>query len=209
MSQAHLTNEPPAEPGPAWDIARMFPNQGHWTEADYFQVSDRNWLVELANGRVEVLPMPNYVHQLIVLFLIDQIRAHLHGPVRLGFAIMSPMPMRLGPDHFREPDLLVMLQAHRDRMLPTHWEGADLVMEVVSDSNRARDLVVKRHEYATAGIPEYWIVDPQTQTITVLTLDGETLTYIEHGLYARGERAASRLLEGFGVDVSAVLDVRP
>jgi Uma2 family endonuclease len=209
MSQLETTiSTPPAESGPAWDIARMFPNQGHWTETDYFQVSDRNWLVELAQGRVEVLPMPNVLHQLILAYLYEALRAHL-TPARRGTVLFAPLSIRLGPGHIREPDLALMLREHADRILASHWEGADLVLEVVSDSNRSHDLVVKRGEYATAGIPEYWIVDPQNETITVLALEGEVLTYTEHGVYGRGERAASRLLEGFGVDVSAVLDVRP
>jgi Uma2 family endonuclease len=49
------------------------------------------------------------------------------------------------------------------RVTDEYWEGADLVMEVVSshDEDRRRDLVVKREEYARAGIAEYWIVDPE------------------------------------------------
>lgn len=49
-----------------------------------------------------------------------------------------------------------------------------LVMEVVSGGpqDRKRDLVIKRAEYAAAGIPEYWIVDPESRRITVLTLVG-------------------------------------
>ena len=54
-----------AEPEPAWDIARLFPPQGQWSEEDYFAL-DTNRLVELSDGFIEVLPMPTMVHQLIV-----------------------------------------------------------------------------------------------------------------------------------------------
>ncbi len=71
-----------------------------------------------------------------------------------------------------------------------------------------RELVEKRREYAEARIPEYWIVNPFTETITVLVLDDNpsAAVYAEYGDFGRGERAASRLLDGFGIDVDAVFD---
>jgi Uma2 family endonuclease len=78
-------------------------------------------------------------------------------------------------------------------------------MEVVSegDESRHRDLVTKRDEYARAGIPEYWIVDPELGRITVLAL--EETSYAVHGEYSKGQQATSKLLPGFTVDVSAAL----
>ena len=67
-----------------------------------------------------------------------------------------------------------------------------------------RDLVEKRFDYAEAGIPEYWIVDPRDETITVLVLEGDA--YVEQGAYARGDMATSPLLDGFAADVAAVFD---
>ncbi len=80
--------------------------------------------------------------------------------------------------------------------------GADLVIEVVSDDAPMRDLQTKRHEYAQAGIPEYWIVDPRKRKISVLHL--EEHAYVVSGDYGPGEQALSVLLSGFGVDVTAV-----
>ncbi|MCY3813619.1 MAG: Uma2 family endonuclease [Gammaproteobacteria bacterium] len=59
-------------------------------------------------------------------------------------------------------------------------------------------------ELADGRIAEYWIVDPERATITVLSLRGHE--YSEHGLFASGEVATSPLLEGFGVDVAAAFD---
>ncbi len=89
---------------------------------------------------------------------------------------------------------------------PRYPEGADLAMEVVSEGeeDRHRDLVIKRQEYATAGITEYWIVDPREPRITVLTLEGQA--YRVHGIFTPGERATSILLPGFEVDVEAVFN---
>ena len=74
----------------------------------------------------------------------------------------------------------------------------------MSEEKPERDLIDKRGDYAEAGVPEYWIVNPQTDTITVLCLRGDA--YEEAGAYRRGESAPSVLLAGFSVDVAAVFD---
>ena len=68
--------------------------------------------------------------------------------------------------------------------------------------SRTRDLVDKPVAYARARIPEYWIVDPQEQTITVLSLSGRS--YKVHGVFRPGQRAMSKVLPGFSVDVAEV-----
>lgn len=80
----------------------------------------------------------------------------------------------------------------------------DHSIEVVSRDDPQRDLVTKRNEYAQAGIPEYWIVDPQTETITVLRLDDAR--YVEHGVFGRGEVATSAHYAGLQAPVGDVLD---
>ena len=77
-------------------------------------------------------------------------------------------------------------------------------MEVVSPDNPDRDVVDKRLDYAEAGIPEYWIVNPLDETVTVLVLaDG---TYREHGVFRPGAHAGSAVLSGFSVDVRESFD---
>ena len=75
---------------------------------------------------------------------------------------------------------------------------------MVSEDKPERDLVDKRGDYAEGGVPEYWIVNPQTETITVLRLRGES--YEEAGIYRRGESATSVLLGGFSVPVTPVFE---
>jgi Uma2 family endonuclease len=88
-------------------------------------------------------------------------------------------------------------------MRQLYWDGADLVMEVVSPDDPARDLETKRREYAQAGIPEYWLVNPLDETIMVLTLLENASVYEVHGVFDRSSVAESVLLPGFTVDVDA------
>ena len=184
-------------------VRDVLPPQGAWSDEDYLWLTDRcNRLIEFTDGRVQELPMPTFTHQAVLLALYRLFHDHL-AP-RGGVAMVSPLRMRIRAGKFREPDLLLLLDRSDDRCRDRYWEGADLVVEVVSPDDPDRDLIEKRADYAEAGIPEYWIVDPRHATITVLALRGDA--YAEHGAWGRGDSAASRLLEGFAADVAAVFD---
>jgi len=184
---------------PAWDIAYLFPPQGQWTEDEYLAL-DTKRLVELSNGRLEVLPMPTTSHQFLVVYLYGLLLTHI-TPGQLGTVLIAALPVRLWRGKIREPDVVFMLKEHASRIGEKFWKGADLVMEVVSEGakDRQRDLVKKRREYARAGIPEYWIVDPFEKRITVLKLAGKE--YVVHGEFSPDDTASSALLAGFTVDV--------
>jgi Uma2 family endonuclease len=189
---------------PVWDIARFYPLQGSWTEADYFSLESNsgNWLIELNNGCLEFPPMPDPFHQDIVDFLFTAFKAYLKDR-QFGRAYFAPLPIRLWPGQIREPDIAV-LAYHRLKNKRRAPDGADLAVEVVSpgEEARERDLDTKRREYAKAGVREYWIVDPEEGTITVLTLSGKS--YKVHGVFKNGDEATSKLLKGFKVAVRDV-----
>lgn len=119
-----------------------------------------------------------------------------------GTVFYAPLRLRVGPRKFREPDLLLVCSADDPRRGNEYWEGADLVAEIVSPDKPQRDYVTKRADYAQAGITKYWIVDPQTMTITVLRLTDDE--YVEHGVFGRGFTATSALLTHFAVSVDEV-----
>lgn len=194
---------PPAEPGhPAWALATLFPGQGDWTEDDYFQLETGHF-VELANGFLEILPMPTWLHQRIVAWLFLRF-SEWNAVHRLGEVLFAPLPLKLFPGTIREPDLLVIEHSPQGRSREKYPTSALLLVEVVSDcvDARQRDLVTKRTEYARAGIQEYWIVDPLERSVLVLRLDGTG--FREHGRFGPVEQATSDVLAGFTVDCDQI-----
>jgi Uma2 family endonuclease len=102
-----------------------------------------------------------------------------------------------------EPDLVVVLREHADRIGRQAIEGApDLVVEILSPGTAKRDLVVKRKQYEEAAVPEYWIVDPESQSVEVLAL--EHARYARAGLYRRGDLLKSRILSDLEIQLSSV-----
>lgn len=184
-------------------VLEVLPRQGAWGEEQYLWLTDHtNRLIEFSDGSLEVLPMPTDRHQTILLVLYESIRTYLQ-PVG-GKVLVAPLRLRIRERKYREPDLLLLRDAGDPRRRDRYWIGADLVVEVVSPDKPERDLVQKRDDYAAAGILEYWIVDPRSETINVLHL--ESGAYVEHGVFGRGAPATSVLLAGFAVDVDAVFD---
>jgi Uma2 family endonuclease len=181
------------------------PIQGMWTEEQYLKLTDHTRsLIEFTDGYIEVLEMPTDRHQLILALLYELFVAFIRPAG--GRVLFSALRMQVRPDKFREPDILLLVDAQDQRRQNRYWLGADLVVEVVSPDDPERDTVEKVADYAEANIPEYWIVNPIDETITVLTLDGTA--YRPHGVFRRGEQAASLLLKTFAVDVAAVFDAQ-
>ena len=204
MSTAANPASPPCS-SKQWNdlLAEIIPRQGEWSEEQYLVLTEHtNRLVEFTDGFVEVLPMPSDLHQAILGFLYLTFLAFLQP--RGGKVQFAALRLRIRAGKFREPDLLLLLSAGDPRRQDRFWTGADLALEVVNPKKPERDLIDKRADYAEAQIPEYWIVNQQTETVTILRLDGAA--YTEVGTFRRGESAAEALLAGFAVDVAAVFD---
>lgn len=152
--------------------------------------------------------MPTKTHQQLVHAILSLLLEFLRA-TRAGDAVAAPYRMRIREGTFREPDIVVYTAEHLQRFGERFGEAADLVVEVVSDdaSSRARDYEDKRRDYADAGIPEYWIVDPTTHRVLVLSRITDSTgrgSYEVAGEYQPGQMATSHLLTGFSVDVTAL-----
>lgn len=194
-----------ASSAPQWKdvLEELLPPQGQWSEEEYLVLTaHRNRLVEFTDGFLDILPMPTEKHQSILKFLF--LAFFSFSEPRGGKVYFAPLRLRIRPGKFREPDLLLLLSAADPRRQNRFWLGADLALEVVSEEKPERDLVEKRHDYAEGQVPEYWIVNPVSETITVLRLRGAA--YEEVGSYRRGEFATSAIVEGFSLAVADVFD---
>lgn len=180
-------------------LLRVLPEQGHWSDEDYLWLTDHtSQLIEVTDGFLEVLPVPTDHHQTLLAYLFDELRRW--G----GKVLFAPIRVRIRERKFREPDLVLLRDPKDARRSNRYWTGADLAVEVVSPDKPERDLIEKREDYAEGGIPEYWIVDPQSESVLVLVLEGSA--YREHCRARRGDQVSSVTLKGLNLDVSALFD---
>ena len=184
---------------PVWEVAYCYPRQGDWSEADFLEFETTNFPAELVDGCLEFLPLPTRTHQRLLRYLMGLLQSSVKSS-SLGEVLFAPCPIRLAPGHLREPDLFVAKLSESDE--PPAAADVLWVLEIVSPAqlNRDRDLIEKRRDYAQARIPEYWIVDPVEETVTVLSLDGQS--YRAHGEFKPGTVATSPLLPKFQINVT-------
>ena len=188
ISQENLTIE----------ILRLFPRQGKWTEADYFRLPESNKIIELSEGRLIISPSPTTQHQMILGSFFSTLRTYVTSN-KLGMIVISPMDVRLRKGIIRQPDIIFMSNEHLDRISNKRWGIPDLAIEVSSPGTKKEDRKDKYTEYEKAGIKEYWIIDPEAQTVEVLAMVNGRYELVQRSL--PGEMASSRLLAGFEVSV--------
>ena len=143
-------------------------------------------------------PHPTRSHQIALQEFFIRLRTFVQER-NLGDVYVAALPVRLWPGKIREPDVLFMAREHRERIAEQAFGPPDLVMEVLSPSTRSTDRVEKFAEYAQAGIPEFWIVDPNARTAEVFVLRAGVYELI--GKWGADGTAHSALLEGFQVPV--------
>lgn len=180
------------------------PAQGKWTLEDWQRLPDDSWRYEVINGVLYMTPPPRTRHQRILTVLSAQMWFHAHQH-KLGEVISSPCAVQLPNQPVPvQPDILFVRAGRADIIGETHVEGApDLVVEILSPSNWLYDRREKFTLYQEAGVGEYWIVDPDQQTVEVFLLREEA--YASLGRWGVGEEARSETLAGFAVPVADLL----
>ena len=142
------------------------------TYADYVLFPDDGRRHEILDGEHVVNPAPTPRHQAVLGHLLVQLFQQIQQ-AGLGRVFVSPIDVELSPHDIVQPDLVVVLNEHREIIIPTRIQGTpDLVVEVLSDSTGQLDRVLKKATYQRAGVPEYWIVDPQQEQVEQFLLRG-------------------------------------
>ena len=176
------------------------PEQGNWTYSDYAALLDDKHTYEIIDGVLYIAPSPNEWHQTTVGRLFRFLAAHVEDN-EIGRVYMAPFDVELAPNAVVQPDVLVILNEHRERITMSRIVGApDLVIEVSSPGTVSYDRREKQYTYAHAGIPEYWIVDPATHTIDVLVLEDNAFRLL--GVFEGPAKLPSHVLPEFQESVA-------
>jgi Uma2 family endonuclease len=134
------------------------------TYEEFLAWADEDTLAEWVDGMIQMSTPATRRHQEITGFLQTVISIYVRHH-NLGVVLAAPFQMKLTRTG-REPDVIFVATAHLDRLHEAYLDGpADLVIEVLSPESIGRDRGEKFYEYAQGGVPEYWLVDPDTRWI--------------------------------------------
>ena len=171
------------------------------TYADYLKTSDDE-RYELLNGELILSPSPKEIHQYISGNLYFKIATFVRER-SVGKVYFSPFDVVLSDTNVVQPDILFISNERTEIITPDNVRGApDLVVEILSSATAERDRTIKLDLYAQHGVQEYWIVDPDARTITVL-LRGEGGFGVA-GIYGAGQILRSPTLAGFSVALEEI-----
>lgn len=175
------------------------PRQGGWTYQDYAALPDDGRRYEIVNGVLFMTPAPNMSHQDAVGQIFFYLQKHVRM-AQLGKVYVAPFDVALSPKLVVQPDVAVILNANLEKVTTTRIIGApDLVVEVASPSTAIYDRHNKLEAYASAGVPEYWIVDPASCTVEVLSL--EDRKYYSLGIFQSKAILPSKVVPELDVHV--------
>ncbi len=178
------------------------PDQGKWTYEAYRALPDDGRRYEVVRGVLYMAPSPNRWHQKAVGRIFRYLSDFIEDK-GLGEVYMAPYDVMLNKKTIVQPDVLVVLNKHLERITDDCVIGApDLVIEVASPGTAVKDLSEKLFSYAEAGVPEYWVVNPDARTVQVLTLEGDTYTTL--GLFTGSAELPSRVIAGLSLKVERI-----
>ncbi|MBD2677126.1 MULTISPECIES: Uma2 family endonuclease [Nostoc] len=165
-------------------------------------------LYELFNGELIEMPPESGINVEIATFLLIQFASVLGYKRVRGHGL--ELEVR-GEPRNRYPDLTIIREEHIQQLAKRNTIRLEmlpplLVIEVVSpgELQRDRDFIAKRSQYQDCGIPEYWIIDPETQTILILELIEKS--YTEIGNFAGNDLVVSPQFSQLNLKVSQIFD---
>lgn len=152
---------------------------------------------ELIDGKIYYMAPPNRKHQDIVLSLARKIADYIESKNGGCKVYLAPFAVFLNEDdiNYVEPDISIICDS--GKLDDKGCNGApDWIIEVVSPSSKPRDYMTKLFKYRTAGVREYWIVDPMKELVTVYGFEKDNVEQ-----YNFGEEILAGIYEGFSLKV--------
>ena len=176
-----------------------------WTYEDYLTLPEGGpFRYEIIDGELCMTPSPNTRHQRISRKLLLVIGKFLEThPVGEVFDAPYDVIFSQDPLQVAEPDLIFVSKAHDSIITEKNIQGVpDLLIEILSPTTAANDRRVKLSLYERFGVPEYWIMDPEAETVQVFRLsDGRYGTCLE---FRKEDALDSPLLPGLSIPLVEV-----
>ena len=152
---------------------------------------------ELIDGKIYYMAPPNTKHQRLVHFFDREIGNYIQNHKGKCEVFPAPFAVFLNENdkNYVEPDITVICD--KNKITDKGCHGApDWIIEIVSSSSRSRDYMIKLFKYRTAGVREYWIVDPDKHVVMTYQFESDTA-----GQYGFGEEVPAGIYEDLTIKI--------
>ncbi len=173
-----------------------------FTKEDYMALPE-NAPYELLNGKLHYMPSPFRKHQIVSMNLSAALHFHVKKN-KLGQVLAAPMDVHFGKKNIVQPDI-IFVSNNRKSILKKFVEGApDFLVEILSYGTKDKYFGEKKALYGKKGVLEYWVIDPDTETVEVFKKNKNTL--ITDKKYKQKDTIKSTIIKDFQMDVSAIFE---
>ncbi len=176
---------------------------------EFMEITEKSTLrMELINGEIYLLASPNIGHQEILGRLHLLFNAYFNGKKCRVF--LAPFDVHFKKKDINEPDVmqpdvLVACDLENNVTEKGRYMGTPtLVIEILSDSTKNKDMIDKLNTYRLSGVKEYWIVNPKQETIMVYDFNHCEINNVM--LFEKGNIAQSIVFNGLSIDVKGLFD---
>jgi Uma2 family endonuclease len=175
-----------------------------FTYDDFLTFPEDGQRHEIIDGEHYVTPSPNTKHQRVSGTLHVSLANYL-APHPRGEVFAAPFDVIFSELDVVEPDLIYISRERSSILTDAHVRGApDLVVEILSPGTRKTDEVTKRKRYERFGVLEYWVVDPELETIKVYRRKDDRFVWVAELSVAAGDSLTTPLLPGFSVMLAEI-----
>lgn len=173
-----------------------------FTKEDYMALPE-NAPYELLNGKLHYMPSPFRKHQIVSMNLSAALHFHVKKN-KLGQVLAAPMDVHFGKKNIVQPDI-IFVSNNRKSILKKFVEGApDFLVEILSYGTKDKDFGEKKALYGKKGVLEYWVIDPDTETVEVFKKNKSVL--ISDKKYQQKDTIKSIIIKGFQMEVSDIFE---
>ena len=167
---------------------------------DYLQLPE-NKRYEIINGDLFMVPSPNESHQRILANIFYTLSNYVRQN-KLGTVYFAPFDVLFSEEDIVQPDIIFVSNENKRIITKDNIKGApDLIIEVLSPSTSKRDIGIKKKLYARHGVREYWIVDPEHETVEVFLLRGREY---EGKIYRVKDSISLAVIKGLNIEVKEI-----
>jgi len=169
----------------------------------YMKMPDDGVRYEIMDGRLEMMsPSPSTTHQTVSRELEFLLMQSCKSDYLIFYA---PVDLILNETNVLQPDILMIHRSRLQIVTKRGIEGVpDLVVEIISPGSRSKDKVLKMKTYAKYDVPEYWIVDAESQTLEQYRLMGAEKLYVLYNLFEGHDTVTSDKLPCVSFTVSTI-----